>query len=66
MKLIVGSYNQAQDYHECKDDDGHTHRVDLTTDNNKVGSNESLIGKVVEVESLTPYIEIGHGVKILP
>lgn len=65
MILTVHLYNNLGDYHECVDEQNHTHRVDLLTDDSKVGTPQSLVGKKIEVEYLTPYIEIAHGVKVL-
>lgn len=68
MKLKVIDYvPHPHDYHVCLDEKGFRVRADLTVSGDLVGisDNESLIGKTVEVECLTPYVSLAHGVQIV-
>jgi hypothetical protein len=68
MKLKVIAYNELSNYHECRDEQGNFHRVDLFVDGTLPEgiTREFIIGRAVEVEFLSAFEEIGHGVKILP
>jgi len=62
MKLKVLSYNETQDYHDCEDENGEKHRVDIMVDGHLKGTNEDQVGTTVECESLDPFIVIANGV----
>jgi len=76
MKLKVLKYcPPPNDYHECEDEEGNRHRVDLVVDGSLNELTEgkegaaylevlaSFCGKTVEVEYLLPYQEIGMNVR---
>lgn len=70
MKLDVISYNEAANYHNCRDEDGYAHKVDLIVDGSLgdqfVENPKLLNGKSVEVGFLAPYIEIANdGVRLV-
>jgi hypothetical protein len=76
MKLTLIAYDKGTGNHRCKDENGCIRWVDLMvscsfdrpayTDYQELQQFcESLIGQEVEVERLTPYVEIAHGVKLL-
>lgn len=65
MILKVIRYYDEMDAHECVLPDGRKRYVDLTTDNSKIGTNESLVGRSVEVTSLTPYLDIAYEVRLI-
>ena len=58
MELFkVESYNETQDYHLCRDSSGKVHRIDLMVDGGiSVAHPSELVGKLVSVASLNPYI----------
>jgi len=67
MKLKVKSYSAAEYYHLCVDENGNSHRIDLFVNGDlpKGLDNLDLVGKTVEVDYTSPYIEIGYGVTIV-
>jgi len=67
VKLKVLKYVRAEDYHICEDDKGTIHRVDLFVDGSLKGHDiDSIIGKMVDVDYLSPDGEIAHEVKETP
>ena len=66
MRLRVKSYHSGQNFHECRDDNGKLHRVDLFIDASLDGFDaESIVGQVVEVDDLTPFLTIASGVRVV-
>ena len=73
MKYIVGEYCSVNNAHKCKAVDSyHNFFIDLMVNGDfEVADDDhdqfikDLIGKTVEIEELTYYVAIGHGVKVL-
>lgn len=67
MKLRVTTYCQKEQYHMCYTEQGEKHLVDFLIDSlaSKGVKPEFLIGKIVQVSHLTPYITIAYGVEVL-
>ena len=65
MKLIVVRYNENGDFHDCIDEKGNLRRVDIMVDG-KLEDKDRLayIGKVVNCDFLSAYIEIANGVSL--
>jgi hypothetical protein len=78
VKLSVLKYSPNNDYHECEDEKGIIHRVDLLINGDFAEQTKNLNrdeldafcssfeGKTIVVEYLHPFIEIAHGVIIVP
>ena len=71
MRLTIKGYYKPEDCFVCIDEQGGTHRVDLVIDGSgdskKIGAApESMAGRQVDVEYLSPYLEIASGVRLLP
>ncbi|KKN66016.1 hypothetical protein LCGC14_0476080 [marine sediment metagenome] len=71
MILKVRKYldGVGQYYHECTDENGKEHRVDLMVNGDFHDSDitpEDLVGKTVSVDYTYPHIEIGMEVVIIP
>lgn len=76
MKLTITDFDKFTGNHHAVDEQGHIHHVDIMVDAT-LGRKEynsldelhafcfSLVGSQVEVDRLTPYVEIAHGVKLL-
>lgn len=67
MKLRVEAYIPPPlDYCECRDEKGFVHRVDLVV-SGQLGdmTPDQLVGRTVEVGSFTPWVEVGHDVRLL-
>jgi len=72
MKYIVGKYHSIYGAHECEDESGGKMYIDLIVSDDLEVINDDycqfikdLVGKVVEIEDLEPFISIGSGVKVL-
>ena len=72
MIFRVIRYDSANDFHECRclvgEGDTRPRRLDLFTDGDlrKAGeTKESIVGRTVEVECLSPFIEMATGVKVI-
>lgn len=70
MELEVISYSNDGRFHNCRDAQGATHRVDLIVDGSlpdTFAENPALLnGKSVEIGFLAPYIEIANdGVRVV-
>lgn len=68
MKLTICKYHVSGMFHDCKDESGQSHRVDIMVDGTLTQFNDDptkLEGKVVEVEWLSPYIEVAGGVTLV-
>ena len=67
MIVEVKSYNHHWMAHDCRDGNGAIRRIDLLVngDFEKDMDPEDLVGKRVEINSVHPFIEIAHGVKIV-
>lgn len=68
MKLKILNWRGfPSNHHECRDEKGKTHRVDLLVSGCFPPKTDpkSLVGKTVEVEWLSIYCEIAHKVKII-
>ena len=67
MKGKVTGYNKEQDYHDIIMEDGRKVKADLFVngDLRDIATNESIIGKSVDIQYFTPYIEIAYGVSVL-
>jgi len=52
----------------CSDEQGESHRVDFLVDGSlpEGTTAQDLVDKTIEVESLTPYVEIANGCCIVP
>jgi hypothetical protein len=79
LTLKIIKYNKWNNYHECRDEKGNVHRVDLVVDaslkvpegvaedNDKyVEWLTSLEGRTVTVDRLVPFELIAHDVKLQP
>jgi len=74
MRYKVESYNYHNDVHECKGEDGSITQIDLLLTGD-IGKYESkldnmkqrtdLIGRKVEIERVSMYVGIGHGVRLV-
>ncbi len=73
MILKLKSYNDftkvgMPDTYICIDEEGYEHKVDIHVDGGlgKAGEDrKSLVGRKIQVEYLTPYLEIANNVKLL-
>jgi hypothetical protein len=71
MRLRVTAYDRTQNYHICEEVPFNSlrndHRVDLYVDNDKALpiKPEDLVGKLVDVEWLSPFLELGQGVTLV-
>jgi len=67
MRATVKKYNKQENYHEIVSETGDTIRVDLFVNGDLPESvtNESIVGKRIEIERTTPYLMIGYGVEIV-
>lgn len=68
MKLKIAGYNEGQIYHDCVDEEGKIHRVDIRVDGGipKVFEDKGLIGREIDCGYLHPFIEIANFVTLLP
>ena len=65
MKLFVNSYVEEENCHECTDEQGKVHRVDLRVDDATIGADAELVGKFVQVDYLYPHLEIAMNVRVM-
>lgn len=72
MKYLVGEYDSHNNAHKCTSQDGHKFFIDLMVgaelqvdDENYDQYVKDLNGKTVEIEMLTHYVAIGHGIKVI-
>ena len=72
MRYLVGEYNLTYDGHKCTNEEGHKFfidlmvSVDLQVDDEKYEQYiKDLVGKTGEIEMITHYVAIGHGVKVI-
>lgn len=63
--LTVLEYNEDENYHLCKDENGHLRRFDFYT-NGDIDDwvEEELVGRQIKIKSSHAYLEIAHGVSI--
>lgn len=65
MKFKVVSFESGGNYHKCIDDNNVIKRIDLFIDKELPGeTDQSIIGKFIEIERLDSYIDIALGVSI--
>jgi len=72
MKYLVLEYDKNNNAHRCQNEDGHKFFIDLMVssdlqvDDDKYDQYiKNLTGKTVEVEMITHYVAIAHGIKVL-
>lgn len=72
MKLKVENYYDFHpaDTYLCRDEEGRTHYVDLLVDGTfseilSIEDRKTLIGKTVEVDYLSPFVEIASNPRIV-
>jgi len=64
MKLKVIAFNGQFDAHNCVDEDGNKHLVDIMVDGSLENKDrEYWVGKTIECDWLIPYLELAHNVK---
>jgi hypothetical protein len=72
----ITDYDPSTDNHTLEDQNGFRKQVDLFVSHRGLAAHpdnitdhvafaQSLIGKRVQVETLVPYVEIGHGISLL-
>ncbi len=70
MLLKVIRWDSKQNYHVCQDEEGNCRNIDLQVDGSLSEKNgphfDDLVGREVSVVWTHPYIEIAHGVEVLP
>ncbi len=64
LKILV-KVETEYDVWECIDEQGGWHKVDFIVDGGPVTREQLVPGAVVEVESLSPYIEIATEVRLV-
>ena len=79
MKYKIVGFNSKENHHELKDENGIARRIDLFVIGSAVGFGrrreinpqnylkkmQSYIGKWVEIDRTSAFLEIGYGVKLL-
>ena len=61
----VEKYEEAQDYHICRDSEENLHRINLMVNGDFPGIEpEALVGENISVSYTYPFIEIGMDCKI--
>lgn len=66
MRFKVLSYNKQENYHICFDiRKSQSHKLDIFVDGLDGFTNENIVGKIIDVDYLAPYIEIATGVRVV-
>jgi len=72
MKYLVGEYEETFGGHKCTNEEGHKFYIDLMVSGDLQVDDEEydqymidLSGKTVEIEMITHFVAIGHGIKVI-
>lgn len=63
MKLLVGKYFEPCDAHYVENENGSVFLCDVLVDGNLPYDKETVVGKTLIADSITPYLSLAHGVK---
>lgn len=71
-KFKVIKYSHIGSYHECLDEDGKSHNIDIIVNGDfrkqiELDANfvNTIVGSTITIDYTYPYIEIGMGVRLL-